>query len=342
MKTFLISRTDNIGDVILTLPMAGYIKKYFTDTTIIFLCKTYTKPIIECCKNIDVIIEWDKIETLTFSEQVKFFKKLNIDVIFHVFPNKQISKLAYKAKIQYRIGTFRKFYHLFNVNKHVNFGRKKSKLHESQLNFNLLKPIGLRQIPSLELVNEYLDFKIPFSIHDFSKDIINQNKVNLILHPFSMGSSVNWPLENYITLAELLDENIFNIIFSGTEYEASLYKTQLSRLKRGYIDIGGKLNLQEFMYLISLADGLVAGSTGPLHIASVLNKFTFGVFLEKPPVHSVRWSPLGKNVSLFKSKFFCKKCLTKETCTCISSLSVEEVHEKIMTVFLKNNPHINL
>ena len=49
----LISRTDSIGDVILTLPMAGLIKKNYPDSVIFFLGRTYTKETIALSKHID-------------------------------------------------------------------------------------------------------------------------------------------------------------------------------------------------------------------------------------------------------------------------------------------------
>ena len=60
MKTdrILISRPDNIGDVILTLPMATIIKKSYPDSEFLYLGKPYTRQIIEDCRFIDKYINW--------------------------------------------------------------------------------------------------------------------------------------------------------------------------------------------------------------------------------------------------------------------------------------------
>jgi ADP-heptose:LPS heptosyltransferase len=47
-KKIVISRTDSIGDVVLTLPLAGILKEKYPKAKIIFLGNTYTKPIIKC------------------------------------------------------------------------------------------------------------------------------------------------------------------------------------------------------------------------------------------------------------------------------------------------------
>ena len=46
-QTIAISRTDSIGDVVLTLPVCVWLKKKFPDIKIIFFGSTYTKPVIE-------------------------------------------------------------------------------------------------------------------------------------------------------------------------------------------------------------------------------------------------------------------------------------------------------
>ena len=73
-KTVLISRTDSIGDVVLTLPMCVWIKKNYPTAKIIFLGNTYTKPVIECLPQIDEIIEWAELEKMPESIRVDFLK----------------------------------------------------------------------------------------------------------------------------------------------------------------------------------------------------------------------------------------------------------------------------
>ncbi|MCE2742473.1 MAG: hypothetical protein LW701_02705, partial [Fluviicola sp.] len=79
---------------------------------------------------------------------------MNTEAIVHAFPRKEIAKLAKKAKINFRIGTSHRLFHFLTCNVKVDFTRKNSPYHESQLNFELLRPFGLTSIPSLEEVNE--------------------------------------------------------------------------------------------------------------------------------------------------------------------------------------------
>ena len=144
IKRIIISRTDNLGDVVLTLPLCGALKKEFKDTEIFFLGKNYAKPVIDCSVFVDKFISIDTVNSLNKHDRVKYLKEINADVIIHVFPNKTIAKLAKRAKIKYRIGTIRRFTHLLNCNKLVYLKRKNSNLHESQLNLRLLKPLKIK------------------------------------------------------------------------------------------------------------------------------------------------------------------------------------------------------
>ena len=201
MDRIIISRTDSIGDVILTLPLCVWLKKQFPQTELIFLGRSYTKDIIACFDVVDTFLNFDDFSSFPTSERIA---KLKADCIIHVFPNREIATLSKKAKIPMRIGTARRIFHLLTCNHRLNFSRKRSLLHESQLNFELLKPLGLNEIPSFDSLFQSLNhFNIPtvslpseFSGIDLSNTII--------LHPKSQGSAVEWPIEKYIELAHVL------------------------------------------------------------------------------------------------------------------------------------------
>ena len=157
-KRLIISRTDSIGDVILTLPMAGIIKEKYPDCKIFFLGKTYTKSIIELSQYVDEFLNWDEIQQN--KNPLAELKKVEADTIIHVFPNKQVAELAKKAKIRNRIGTLGRIPHVFTCNKKVYFSRKKSNLHEAQLNLKLLSPIGITHIFDRDEISKYYGFRV--------------------------------------------------------------------------------------------------------------------------------------------------------------------------------------
>lgn len=300
-KKIVISRTDSIGDVVLTLPLAGIIKEKFPEVKIIFLGNTYTQPIIKCCRFVDEIWEWAKLDKMQEQEVIDLFKKEEIDVFLHIFPRKKLARLAKKAKIKHRVGTSHRLYHLTTCNHRPNFTRKKSDLHEAQLNTKLLDPLGIDQHFELDRLSDYAGFdQLPELPSKFAS-LIQPNKTNIILHAKSQGSAIEWGVENFIELAKTLDPAEFNVFFTGTEKESESFRNKLPNQANIY-DLSGQMTLDELVAFISSSDGLVAASTGPLHIAGLTNRVAIGLFSSIRPIHPGRWKPLGNQVFILVDK----------------------------------------
>lgn len=320
----IISRTDSIGDVVLTLPMAGILKSYFPDVKITFLAQKYTEPVIRCSSNVDDILCWDEIKKE--NDVVTFFKNLNADVIIHVFPNKEIAEIAKKAKVKYRVATGRRWYNLLYCNKLLYYTRKKSDLHEAQLNLKMLQPLGIEELPSMsELPNYYHVKSRELLNYPEVFKLIDTTKFNLILHPCSKGSAREWGFDNFNRLIELLPEEKFSIFISGTADDKKKFSGMLNINKSNVYDISGQLNLNEFIAFIDQCDALLAASTGPLHIAAMLGKHALGIYAPMRPIHPGRWAPIGTKTKVFVVDKNCNDCKKSLNCACIKAIQANEV-----------------
>lgn len=327
-KTFLISRTDGIGDVVLTLPLAGVIKSYFPAAKVIFLCRKYTKAVVECCTDIDIILDWDEL----FRQGdcgINTLQTNKIDVVLHIFPRKEIARVCKKAGIKTRIGTSHRLFNWLFCNHLPNFSRKNSNLHESVLNLFLLKPLAssVRNI-DFENIQKYLHFRVLNKYDNYGGTSVDKNLFNLILHPKSKGSAREWGLENFKKLIGLLDKNRFRIFLCGTEEEGKDFRKYLIEDTHDNVfDLSGKLSLEEYIALINESDGLVAASTGPLHIAGALNKHAIGLFPPIRPMNPERWRPFGTNTRIFCKQTVCNKCRKSAICECMESISAKQIAE---------------
>jgi len=295
-KNIIISRTDSIGDVVLTVPMAGFLKKRFPDCKIYFLGKSYTQPVIAKSSFIDTFINWDEIQGQSTDEQVDFFSSLNADSIIHVFPNKQVAKIAKKAGIKERIGTSHRLFHIYTCNKRVNFSRRKSNLHEAQLNLKLLSPFGINLIPSFDEITECYGFNKPAEANSVIH-LLKDDKFNLIIHPKSKGSAVEWGMKNFQELMKILPEDGFEIFITGTKEEGKLVSTYIPKQSNIH-DVTGKMSLSELINFIASADGLLAASTGPLHLAASNGINAIGLYSTAKPIHPGRWQPIGRKAQV--------------------------------------------
>ncbi len=315
----------------LTLPMLVWLKKAYPDVKLIYLGSGYTKPVVDCFAVVDQFVDWKEVESLPSAERVSIFRELNADAIIHVFPVKEIATLAKKAKIAMRVGTSHRSFHLLTCNNRVNFTRQRSDLHESQLNFELLRPFGLKEIPTLEEVTK---MTASFKTSQVQLPVAIEKKVSgctkrVILHPKSQGSALEWPIQKYIELAQKLVEENYCVCFTGTEKEGELFREQLPADDK-IIDTTGKMTLEELIVFIEKSDALVACSTGPLHIAGFSGIKTIGLFSPRKPIHPGRWSALGQKVETLVFDPECPTCKKKKECNCIETISVESVLRKIV------------
>jgi ADP-heptose:LPS heptosyltransferase len=242
-----------------------------------------------------------------------------------VFPNRIISKIAYKAGIPYRLGTNHVLHHWFYCNHLVNLGRRNSDLHESQLNLKLIS--GITGIGNFQLydISKNYGLKAKEQLPDNISRLLDANKFKVILHPRSKGSAREWGLDNYSKLIELLPESQFQIFISGTRDESVPMRDFIEKYSTRVVNITGLLSLPEFIKFISITDALVAASTGPLHIASALGRLAIGLYAPMRPIHPGRWMPVGQNAFYFVVGKKCNKCRKSGICECIQLIKPENV-----------------
>ena len=321
----LISRTDSIGDTILTLPIAGVLKKYYPGIKIGFMGNAYTRPVIEACKHID-----DFIDVQDFMERTIGICGQPPEAIIHIFPVAAIARRARATGIPLRIGTTHRAYHWITCNKLVAVGRRNSDLHESQLNLKLLKPLGITRDFPLEDIATYTGLENIQPLPSLLAGLIQPDKYNLILHPRSQGSAREWGIPNFIKLTSLLDKDRYRIFISGTKKERASLQPLFDAIGETVTDITGQMNLHEFISFIGACDGLVAGSTGPLHIAAALGKDALGIYPPMRPIHPGRWAPIGPRVQVFVLDKNCSACRdTRMSCQCIMDVNPLRIVEAL-------------
>lgn len=322
----LLSRTDSIGDVILTLPMAGVLKANFPDCQILFLGRTYTKSIIELSEHVDGFVNYDEILKRDRKAQIEFIKDLNLDIFIHVFPVKEIAKLAKAAGVPRRAGTRNRLWHWLTCSNLIKLSRKNSELHESQLNMKLLSFLNIETNIDLKVIQECYGFsRVKPLGNELFVNLLDKQRTKVILHPKSKGSAKEWGLTNFSKLIQQLPKDKFQIFISGTK-EDGLQLENFIKENPSAIDITGKLSLDEFISFINLCDVLVAASTGPLHIAAALGKKAIGLYSPKRPIHPGRWAPVGKDAHALVFDENCENCKSKRDCNCIEKIEVQNLY----------------
>ncbi|MFH0735008.1 MAG: glycosyltransferase family 9 protein [bacterium] len=331
-NNILIIRTDRIGDVVLTLPLAQKIKKFNPKAKLIFMVKEYTKPIVELNPYVDKIIT---IDNLSFMDILNIFKKEKFDTVIHVYPKLKFALCSFLAGIENRIGTGYRYYSLL-FNKKVFEHRKSGNKHELEYNLQLLKEIGIGD----NIINDSVDFSIHpdkesiAKINTFLIDREIDNKLpTIIIHPGSGGSAIDMPIGKFYELVVLLAQSLqFNVLITGSQNENDICEKLV--VSKNVHNFSGKLSLKELIALINISDMLIANSTGPIHLAAALNKNVIGFYPKFNECSELRWGPYTTKKSIFLPTIGCNNC-SREQCeklNCMNSIDVNKVFKQIKQV----------
>ncbi len=345
-KNLLIVRTDRIGDVVLSLPLAQIIKKYYPECKITFLVRNYTKDLLENHPFIDnTIILHELNGKIPILKNVELIKSLNFDSCIIVYPTFQTSLIIFLCSIKNRIGTGYRWYSLLFNNK-IYEHRKYAERHELEYNVNLLKALGINEKVNPESVN--FNLSINKESNEKIENLLKNHDINfdepvIIVHPGSGGSAVDLPLNKFKELVEvLLKKNKFQILITGSKDEIDICNNL--KINDKIKNFTGLLNLSELIALINKTDIFVANSTGPLHIAAALGKYTIGFYPNLLACSAKRWGPYSNKKVIFSPKIECSDC-EREQCLkseCMNSIQVSDIAaeiDKIYNLIFDNGEH---
>ncbi len=322
----LLNRPDNLGDIVLTLPLAARLKQHFPACKIIMLARDYAKDLIESCQDLDQFISAEHFNSLTQTEKIAMLHALKIDVFMPIHTDAKLSALMRKARIPMRIGYTNRWHYLWNANKILHLKFAKCDLHQAQMSLQFLKAFNLPWWVPLAKLHELIHIQTEPS--EKVQHLLDPHGFNLVLHPGSNGSGIEWPKAHYARLIEILPQN-FKIYLTGSEKEADKFADLA--INERVIPLFGTLNLKELIFFLSQVNGVVVGSTGPLHIAAALGSKVLGIFPAQQDLNVKAWGPLGKNASALEAPH-CKisRPMNPKRCDCIKYITPEQVRDFIV------------
>ena len=300
MTRILLVRSDAVGDLVLTLPVARSIKQADPSIQITFLASRYAAPLLAGESYIDdiVTIPGRSLENFNqISALARDLRRMNLDLCVMFYPRLSLALAAYLAKVPIRVGTARRAYS-FLFNRRVKLRRRNSGKHELDLNYDLVAerfPGLTRFEPSLTVT--------PAEAEQANKMLqevgIAQDSRFIIVHPLSHGSSPNWRLGRYVELVAKLTKDGHRILITGSQLEAGDIAAAFGVIGPGAVNLAGRTDLAVLKALISKAEMLISGSTGPIHIAGAVGTFAVGIYPPESTLSPQRWGPRGSANKLF-------------------------------------------
>lgn len=304
-KNILVTRTDRIGDVILSLPVAGAIKAAYPPAHVTFLVGKTPLPVVQMCPWVDdtIVTESRVGDDATLAA----IKSHAFDAVVCLYPRSQLARLLVRTKIPVRVGTARRFYS-YRFNRRINISRKAGGRHERDFNLALLQGLGINDPRVFDPVC------IPSHDARTSARIIlrelgiEPEQPFAIIHPGCGGSARNWSVTQYRDLCRRLQEWGIAVVLSGSETEMELVNHIKEGIGQRIYSIAGRTGLDVLAAVLSDARVFIGPSTGPMHLAAAAGIPVVALFGPIRTTGPDRWGPLGEGHRVFTPEV--------ETCRC--------------------------
>ena len=293
-RSILVTRTDALGDLVLTLPVVRALRQRFPEARIDLLVRPYAEPIARAALDVDRVLIWTpEMSRNPRTKGRALFLEADCEAVVYGFPGRDVVVAGQAARIPMRMGSARRLHTLFRLT-HRNWdGRRNSGGHESWHGLRLLLPLGIHADRGYRRAT-YL--ASPGGLGKVEALLAGLEGAPVLLHPGSHGSAANWAPASFGTLASALAERGIPVIFTGTEEEGRPFAEHLPvhpLVRSGF----GQCNLTELLALQSEALVVVASSTGPLHTATALGTAGIGLYGPDAPEWAARWAPIGPNAT---------------------------------------------
>ncbi|MEU6713409.1 glycosyltransferase family 9 protein [Nonomuraea sp. NPDC046802] len=145
----------------------------------------------------------------------------------------------------------------------------------------------------------------------------------VVVHPGTSAPARTWPAERHRQAVRELTEDGHQVVVTGTERDLTAYVASDVAA-----DLGGVTTFAELAAVIERVSVLVAGDTGPAHLAAVVGTPVVSLFA--PVVPAARWAPHGVPAVLLGDQRAPCRGSRARTCPvpghpCLSQVTSEQV-----------------
>jgi len=332
-KRILITRTDRLGDVLLSTPVISALRERFPCAYIAMMVAPHARDIVEGNPYLDEIIIYNKeyfrkslINTIKFTFDLRF-KKFDLALILH--PTDRVNLIAFLAGIKRRVGYNRKFG--FLLTDRIVHTKQLGEKHESEYCFDLLEYLGISAreknlyMPIREESEKWVDAL-------FLLENISLNDKLLGIHPAASCFSKIWPVERFAQLADRLS-SIYGfkvLVFSGPK-DIKLADEFIRNMKGNAVNLAGKTSISQLASVLRRCRLFISNDSGPVHIATAVGTPVISIFgRNQKGLSPRRWGPLGVRDRVLHKEIGCIECLAhgcKKESACLKAITVDEVFD---------------
>jgi heptosyltransferase II len=326
INKILIRGTNWIGDAILTIPAVDSIRATYPKAHIAVLAKPWVADIYKLFTGIDELIIYENQydNALGVFRLARLLKKSKFDLAILLQNAIEAAIIAFNAGIPLRAGYNSDgrgmlLTHCIQRNKEI------KKLHQTDYYLEMVKALGCAAVNKemqleTKINQREADSVLQKYLPDPKKEIIG------IAPGATYGPAKRWFPARFAAVADKI-ASAFNcqIILLGGKSDNDAAEEVRSLAQTSVINLAGKTNLKEAIFLISRCRLFISNDSGLMHIAGALNLPTIAIFGSTNPQTT---SPVGNQSVIVHQEVACSPCLKKICPTdfrCMELITVEDV-----------------
>jgi ADP-heptose:LPS heptosyltransferase len=312
----IINRSDAIGDLILTTPIAQLLKETYVDASITFIISSKCVDVVRNHPHIDdyYILEHEKGFFYRLKGLYELFCEKDPKIYIHVGGKHLPTFISWLKRITFRGGLRSKWQTFLFLNKGTRQKRSLVEMHEVDYNMLLLKALGINYDYSEKIrfapVIHLEDGEVENCFENFLEDHpqLPAYEKLIVVHPGMTGHTLNWPSRNYGKIIRRInglypDKCLFLLSHtpSDMKYVDGVQSElgQDSGLSGRVILFNGALQgLRNYMGVLSKADLFIGPSTGTTHISNIMGVRTIGIYSPIKVQSAKRWGPFHQDSNI--------------------------------------------
>ena len=289
----LVTRTDKLGDFMLTWPALALLRRALPAAHIAVLVSEGAEPMARACPVVDEVLV-DRGQAL--SELAGEVRKGRFDGAIALFSTWRIALALLRAGVAYRLAPATKMAQVLFTQRLVQ-RRSQSIKPEHAYNVDLI----LRFLEDHQIVvpdapmGPYLSFEPPV-LEAVSSQLshvygIPEDAIRVIVHPGSGGSASTLPAGAFARLVNRLTSArpLFVIVTAGPGEEAQARGVRDQIRGHSAAVHVSRDGLLDFAKVLATSDVFLSGSTGPLHIAGAIDVPTAAFYPRRRSSTALRW-----------------------------------------------------
>lgn len=294
VKKIAVLRANALGDFIVTLPALKAIRTAYPDAEIVLLAKPWHKEFLVAGRtpvNRVIIVpvkkgirtEPNKAED---QEEINNFllkmQSEQFDVVFN-FQGNGVSANPFIKQFAAKVT--------------AGLTSAESEKLDFSLDYYYYQSEVVRYLEVAQLIGAAVqDFEPEIKVLESDEQEVNKflralSKPMIVLHVVAADIRRMWPIENYIKLAEELNQKDFEIVFTGSDEDRIAVGEIINKMNFAPINACGNFSLGGLAALLSHAALMIAADTGPLHLARAVGVLTIGFYWAP---NLINWGPITR------------------------------------------------